>query len=105
LRNAVLAVFAVLPENYQRRLVAIPAIYYRPGWVSAGGLISYGTDTDALFRLAGNYAGRILKGANPADLPVPHLTSFKLFVNLKTAEALGLTIPPSILACNDEVIE
>jgi putative ABC transport system substrate-binding protein len=83
----------------------VPAVYPNPAYARDGGLLGYGPDVVDIFRRAASYVDRILRGAKPGDLPVQFATKFELVINLKTAKALGLTIPETLLATADEVIQ
>ena len=111
-RAGALAVLATPAFDIERRRLVdlaaknrLPTMYSYRGYVEAGGLMSYGPDLADLFRSAATYVDKILKGAKPGDLPVEQPTKFELVINLKTAKALGLTIPPAVLARADEVIQ
>ena len=109
--NAALVTGDPLLRRHQNRIIdfvaknRLPAMYQEKEWVAAGGLLSYGPSLPDLFRRGVSYVHRILEGAKPADLPIEQPTRFELVINLKTAKALGLTIPSGVLASADEVIE
>jgi putative tryptophan/tyrosine transport system substrate-binding protein len=84
---------------------AVPTIYQTRGFAAAGGLLSYGADVADAYRLTGNYTGRVLKGEKPADLPVQQATKVEMYINLKTAKALGINVPNTLIGRADEVIE
>jgi len=110
--NAGLLVTASAPANVHRDLILklaaeyrLPTVYPYRYFVTAGGLVCYGPDTIGQYRGAAAYVDRILRGEKPADMPVQAPTKYELVINLKTAKAIGLTIPPSVLTRADEVIE
>ena len=109
--GALLVIGDPLLGSHAKRIVELstrnqlPAIYWTREFPDGGGLMSYGTNLDDLWRQAATYVDKILKGAKPADLPIEQPTKFELVINLKTAKALGLTIPPSLLLRADQVIE
>jgi len=109
--NAALVTGDPLLRRHQNRIIdfvaknRLPAMYQEKEWVAAGGLLSYGPSLPDLFRRGASYVHRILEGAKPADLPIEQPTRFELVINLKTAKALSLTVPPNLLAAADEVIE
>ena len=108
--GAVLVLASPLIESHRTQITdlaaknRLPAIYYAPEFVEAGGLMSYGTSFADLFRRAATYVDKILKGAKPGDLPVEQPKKFEFIINLKTAKQIGLTIPPNVLARADKVI-
>jgi putative ABC transport system substrate-binding protein len=111
LNGGLIVLSSPVVETSRKQIIALaakhrlPAIYHFREFVTEGGLVSYGADRFDLFRRAATYVDRILKGDKPSDLPVQFATKFELAINLKTAKALGLTIPETLLATADEVIE
>ena len=105
LRRAPFSLRDALSLRFLSARYLLPAAYSRHSFVEVGGLMSYGTDVDDALRQVGVYTARILRGAKPADLPVVQSTKFEFAINLNTANALGIDVPPTLLAIADEVIE
>jgi putative ABC transport system substrate-binding protein len=109
--NALVVVHSAFILRQERQILdlaakhGLPAIYQLRGWADAGGLVAYGPSQADMSRRAARYVERIFKGAKPTDLPIEQPTKLELVINLKTAKALGLTIPPAVLARADEVIQ